>query len=666
MPSSFTNRFRPFVWCTIVLFTLSSIPHIDIALRSAAVFLPSTAHAEEIEARGSKPQTSDSPYSAAVRTGESHDTPGNSEILENESDEGAQDTADRSVSTNSVTTAAGGADKPMGESLPAVDSMIFTGAATARIPIEVSPGRLGIAPNIAFVYNSYRGNGPLGVGWDIDLGAVQRATKKGVSYSNNDYVAMINGSTSDLVPRSDWGANYYGAKIEGALSKFFYNGSTGGWEVTTKEGTRYYYGSASASRQDFSGGYVFKWCLDKVQDTNGNSMTVTYMKNQGQIYPSTITYAANAGVAAAHSVQFNWVTGRSDVLPMVTTNFPVKTAYRLSSVDNQWSATLQRKYVTQYTTSTTSKRLLLTSVTEYGKNGGALPPTSITWQQGTNDWGAFSGIQDDLCPNEGYSDAHTYPMVIGDFNGDGRTEVGRVAAPGVSFYQPTDSGWQVMPFLSDYGTNQGYSDANTYPLLIGDFNGDGKTEVGRTGMSGTNFYQLTGSGWQMSSSFGDFGQNQGYDSANTHPVIVGDFDGDGRTDVGRVASTGVTFYRLTDSGWQMMSCLNDFGQNQGYAGDNPLLIGDFNGDGRTDVGRVHENGTKFYQQTQSGWQFMGSISDFGEREECPVPNPAYAVFINENRLPFFSATSTETAGPMWEESTRTAPISINSQAPAGN
>ncbi len=103
--------------------------------------------------------------------------------------------------------------------------------------------------------------------------------------------------------------------------------------------------------------------------------------------------------------------------------------------------------MTQNTTSATSNRLLLTSVTEYGKNGGALPPTSFTWQQGTNDWEGFSGIQDDLCPNEDYSDAHTDPMVIGDFNGDGRTDVGRVASPGVSFYQPTDSGWQVMPFL---------------------------------------------------------------------------------------------------------------------------------------------------------------------------------------------------------------------------
>jgi hypothetical protein len=106
MLSSFTNRFRPFVWCTNVLFTLSSIPHIDIALRSAAFFLPSTAHAEEIEARGSESQNNDSPYIAAGRAGESHDMPVNSDRLENESDEMPEDTADGSVSTNSLTTLA--------------------------------------------------------------------------------------------------------------------------------------------------------------------------------------------------------------------------------------------------------------------------------------------------------------------------------------------------------------------------------------------------------------------------------------------------------------------------------------------------------------------------------------------------------------------------------
>ena len=56
-----------------------------------------------------------------------------------------------------------------------------------------------------------------------------------------------------------------------------------------KNGATYYFGTASASRQDNTYG-VFKWCLDKVQDSNSNYMTITYWKDQGEIYLSRIDY----------------------------------------------------------------------------------------------------------------------------------------------------------------------------------------------------------------------------------------------------------------------------------------------------------------------------------------------------------------------------------------
>ena len=190
---------------------------------------------------------------------------------------------------------AGGVVSPFS---PAVDISEFSGSLAIKIPIEVPPGRLNMAPRLFLTYDNYHANGWIGVGWVLDMGAVRRSTKHGLDYDANDYVAAISGSSSDLVSRNDWGAGYYGARTEGALSKYFLNATTGGWEVTTKDGTIYYYGTTSDSRQDFAGGTkIFKWCLDRVKDANGNYMTIAYTKSQGEIYLDRIDYAGNTNLS---------------------------------------------------------------------------------------------------------------------------------------------------------------------------------------------------------------------------------------------------------------------------------------------------------------------------------------------------------------------------------
>jgi hypothetical protein len=178
------------------------------------------------------------------------------------------------ISTDSITStmsllSSGGDSGSSSFSVPSVDTYQFTGAATAKIPIIVPPGRGGIAPNIALTYNSYKKNGWIGIGWDLDMGAIQRSTKRGVNYGADDYVVVMNGSSTELVPRTaEWGSNYYGAKIEGGFSKY-YKDPAGGWEVTAKDGKTYYYGTTADSRQDDpdDSDVIFKWCLDKVEDT---------------------------------------------------------------------------------------------------------------------------------------------------------------------------------------------------------------------------------------------------------------------------------------------------------------------------------------------------------------------------------------------------------------
>jgi len=57
---------------------------------------------------------------------------------------------------------------------------LMTGRFTYSVPIAVPPGRQGAQPTLALVYNSSGGNGWCGVGWNLDVGFIQRDTRRGV------------------------------------------------------------------------------------------------------------------------------------------------------------------------------------------------------------------------------------------------------------------------------------------------------------------------------------------------------------------------------------------------------------------------------------------------------------------------------------------------------
>jgi hypothetical protein len=152
-----------------------------------------------------------------------------------------------------------------------VEVLANTGAAGTSIPVIVPPGRNGMKPNISLNYNSNVGNGWLGVGWRLGIGAIQRSTKRGVDYFGDDYVASVNGAVSELVYYGDTpgGQREYRAKIEGAFVRYVKYGDDK-WLATDKSGTVYQFGGAPGNRQENPDGGIFKWALSEVRDTNGN------------------------------------------------------------------------------------------------------------------------------------------------------------------------------------------------------------------------------------------------------------------------------------------------------------------------------------------------------------------------------------------------------------
>lgn len=140
---------------------------------------------------------------------------------------------------------------------------------------------------------------------------------------------------------------------------------------------------------------------------------------------------------------------------------------------------------------------------------------------------------------------------------------------------------------------------------LGDFNGDGSTDL----------FRVVGTQWQYASAGIGAWQNLASDPTPQADLRFGDFNDDGRTDVFSVGPGGQ--WRYSDAG---LSNWINLASDATPISD--LRFGDFNGDGRTDVFSVAANGQWRYSAGgQSGWINLASDT----------------VTVNQLRFGFFDA-----------------------------
>lgn len=261
----------------------------------------------------------------------------------------------------------------------------FTGAASQLVPIKVPPGRGGIEPSLKLDYNSYRHNGLLGKGWLLETGAIQRQTKWGVDYNQDDFVFISKGRRLDLVPI---GNDRFQTRIETNFTRYIFHRASNYWEAISKDGTRAYFGNDTGadSKQTNSFG-TFTWALDRVEDNNGNYMTVTYLRDQGQLYPLQIDYTGNtnSGDAPSNKVIFSYEgEPRPDVLTSYVSKSAFATALRLYSVSTYGNNQRALEYRLEYETSPVGQISLLKKIRILGSDGQTeIPSYTFTYQPGT-------------------------------------------------------------------------------------------------------------------------------------------------------------------------------------------------------------------------------------------------------------------------------------------
>ena len=191
----------------------------------------------------------------------------------------------------------GGAINGIGEKF-SVNAL--TGTGSASIPVPVSPGRNGFAPQLGLAYDSGAGNSAFGLGWNLSLPSIQRKTSKGLPQYNDaegSDTFLLSGA-EDLVPtlyektpgnwvpktkpEGDHIIYYYRPRTEGLfalIEKWVHNESKEiHWKTTSKENVTSFYGRSKSSKiYDSQNPHnVFEWLLEESRDNHGNIIVYNY------------------------------------------------------------------------------------------------------------------------------------------------------------------------------------------------------------------------------------------------------------------------------------------------------------------------------------------------------------------------------------------------------
>ncbi len=208
----------------------------------------------------------------------------------------------------------GGAIQGIGEKF---QTNPVTGTGSMSVPIALSPGRSGFAPQLALSYDSGAGNGAFGLGWDVGLPSISRKTQKGLpqydglpKYQDGaeldsdvflisgaeDLVPVLNGDGSRKMVETVTGYKIYPyrPRIEGLFAKIekwvrIADNDTH-WRATTKDNLTSIYGPDAASRiaDPAASHKVFSWLLERTFDHKGNVLIYQYKKEDGVGVAKTI------------------------------------------------------------------------------------------------------------------------------------------------------------------------------------------------------------------------------------------------------------------------------------------------------------------------------------------------------------------------------------------
>ena len=305
-----------------------------------------------------------------------------------------------------------------------------SGAAQYTIPIQVPPGRRGMQPRLALVYNSRGRDGIMGRGWSLaGLSQINRCNKtvaqhgvaKGYEFTDEDTLCLDGqplvesdatacagnekafhtvANPFDLIC-AEWG----GASVEYiSYVKVFRNGGTIATYRPRSKLTSGYYnlGLVDTTPGEEGGELPVAWPLLKEEDRQGNTIEYEYESSDvlnaevtpGPPFPappldngtdpgfavSAIHYTSHGTTQGQRSVTFEYAV-RTDFLKHYTKGAMSETRYRLNVIRTQDPCGPSMYYIMGYNTQGHLQiKTRLASVQKCDGTGVCMQPTTFEWE----------------------------------------------------------------------------------------------------------------------------------------------------------------------------------------------------------------------------------------------------------------------------------------------
>lgn len=298
---------------------------------------------------------------------------------------------------------------------------------------------------------------------------------------------------------------------------------------------------------------------------------------------------------------------------------------RLAKIQMYADQDLAWEYRLEYRVDLVSREDLLIRVTQCSASGSCLAPTEFTYPSASNAEPTFESLPElyALTEAQGHVGTDESPLISGDWNGDGISDIARITRQGSETVIRSYLGGQAGGTFIPYAVTT--TAALPERIIAGDWNSDGGTDFAMQHDNQVDIYVTTGTTFDLIGSLNDLSPD-----GTIAGIISGDWNGDSRTDIAIITGSELRAYTTTTQGFELYSVISDFSAAQGYSvtcppespncsaiKELPLFVGDFNGDGRSDIARLGTGGLKIYASTTSGFSVFANLTAFaGPRDHA--------------------------------------------------